>query len=240
MVEMTGNVVLITGATSGIGKIAARELAAMGATVVIVGRDRARLDAAAADIGGAVEAAACDVTDESAVEGLFADIDSRHGRLDILVNNAGTSAPGPTHQMSLADWKKVVDVNLTGAFLCAREALKRMIPKKGGRILNIGSISAQMSRPHAAPYTASKFGLEGLTRSLALDSRVHGIAVSILHPGNVATDIWTGREDIAKAEGLVPLADIADAALAVLTMSDGVNMFSTTVLPVTQPYLGRG
>lgn len=240
MGELDGKVTVVTGGGSGIGKAIANAFADAGATVVIAARNQARLDEAATEIGGKVEVAVCDVTDEAQVEDLFAGIDARHGRLDILVNNAGMSAPVKTHEMSAATWREVVEVNLTAPFLCSREAFKRMMPAKAGRIINIGSISAQMSRPHAAPYTATKFGLEGLTRSLALDGREYGIAVGILHPGNVATDIWIGREEIAKAEGLIPLADIGKAALSIATMSDAVNVLDTIIMPVTQPYVGRG
>jgi NAD(P)-dependent dehydrogenase (short-subunit alcohol dehydrogenase family) len=134
----------------------------------------------------------------------------------------------------------VISVNLTGAFLGSKHALKRMIPRKSGRILNLGSISGQMSRPHSSAYTSSKFGLDGLTRSMALDGREHGIAVSVLHPGNVDTDIWKGMREMAELEGMVPLADVAHAALAIVSMEDGVNMLSSVILPVTQPYIGRG
>lgn len=237
---LDGKIALVTGGGSGIGKAIARAFADAGARVTLAGRRREVLEAAAAEIGAAAEAVPCDVTDDAQVDALFAGVAERRGRLDLLVNNAGMSAPGPTHEMDPDDWRKVIDVNLTGAFLCARAALRLMIPAKSGRILNIGSISAQMSRPHAAPYTASKFGLEGLTRSLALDAREHGIAVGILHPGNVATDIWRGREEISRREGLVPLAEIARAAAAMAGMDPAVNMLNATVLPVTQPYLGRG
>lgn len=237
---LDGKIALVTGGGSGIGKAIARAFADAGARVTLAGRRREVLEAAAAEIGAAAEAAPCDVTDDAQVDALFAGVAERRGRLDLLVNNAGMSAPGPTHEMDPDDWRKVIDVNLTGAFLCARAALRLMIPAKSGRILNIGSISAQMSRPHAAPYTASKFGLEGLTRSLALDAREHGIAVGILHPGNVATDIWRGREEISRREGLIPLAEIARAAAAMAGMDPAVNVLNATVLPVTQPYLGRG
>ena len=237
---LDGKIALVTGGGSGIGKAIAQAFAAAGARVTLAGRRREVLEAAAGGIGAAAEAAPCDVTDDAQVDSLFAGVAERHGRLDVLVNNAGMSAPGPTHEMDPDTWRKVIDVNLTGAFLCARAALRLMIPAKSGRILNIGSISAQMSRAHAAPYTASKFGLEGLTRSLALDAREHGIAVGILHPGNVATDIWRGREEISRREGLIPLAEIGRAAAAMAGMDPAVNVLTATVLPVTQPYLGRG
>ncbi len=237
---LDGKIAIVTGGGSGIGKAIAAAIAGAGARVVVVGRRRAPLEAASAEIDGAVEAAECDVTDDVRVDGLFDDVAARHGRIDVLVNNAGMSAPGPTHELDPATWRKVIDVNLTGAFLCARAAFRHMIPQRSGRIINIGSISAQMSRPHGAPYTASKFGLEGLTRSLALDGREYGIAAGIIHPGNVATDIWRGREEIAAREGTIPLADIGKAAVTMASMDSGVNMLSTVILPITQPYIGRG
>ena len=156
------------------------------------------------------------------------------------MNNAGLAAPGLTHELELERWQEVISVNLTGAFLGSKHALKRMIPRRSGRILNIGSISGQMSRPHSAAYTSSKFGLDGLTRSMALDAREHGIAVSVLHPGNVDTDIWKGMREMAELEGMVPLNDVANAALTMVAMEDGVNMLTSVLLPVTQPYIGRG
>lgn len=237
---LDGKIAIVTGGGSGIGKAIAGAFAEAGAQVTVAGRRRDRLDAAAAEIGNGAEAAVCDVTDNARVEALFEGVLSRRGRVDILVNNAGMSAPTPTHELDPEVWRRVIDVNLTGAFLCARAALRCMIPRKSGRIINIGSISAQMSRANAAPYTASKFGLDGLTRSLALDGREHGIAAGIIHPGNVGTDIWRGREDIAEREGLIPLADIAGAAVAMATMDPAVNMLSAVILPITQPYIGRG
>ena len=237
---LEGKIAIVTGGGSGIGKAIAGAFAGAGARVTIAGRRRERLDAAARDLPGDVEAAVCDVTDDGQVEALFAGVAERRGPVDILVNNAGMSAPGPTHELDPAMWRRVIELNLTGAFLCARAAFRAMIPRKSGRIVNIGSISAQMARPHSAPYTASKFGLDGLTRSLALDGRAHGISVGILHPGNVPTDIWRGREDVAEREGTVPLADIGKAALAMAGMDPGANMLSAVILPVTQPYIGRG
>ena len=240
MAKLDGKTAVITGGGSGIGKAIAERFAEQGANVILAARDLDRLEAAAAQIGDAATAVRCDVTDESQIEALFAQVDEKYGPVDILVNNAGLAAPGPTHELDLKHWQHVISVNLTGAFLGSKHALKRMIPRKRGRILNIGSISGQMSRPHSAAYTSSKFGLDGLTRSMALDAREHGIAVSVLHPGNVDTDIWKGMREVAAIEGMVPLSDIADAALAIVAMEDGVNMLSSVILPITQPYIGRG
>ena len=237
---LEGKIAIVTGGGTGIGKAVAEAFAAAGARVTVAGRRRGKLEETARDIPGGAEPFVCDVTDEAQVKALFDTVAAREGRIDILVNNAGMSAPAPTHELDPAVWRRVIDVNLTGAFLCARAAFRRMIPQKSGRIINIGSISAQMSRPNAAPYTASKFGLEGLTRSLALDGREHGIAASIIHPGNVGTDIWRGREHISGREGLIPLADIGRAAVTMAGMDPSVNMLSAVILPVTHPYIGRG
>jgi NAD(P)-dependent dehydrogenase (short-subunit alcohol dehydrogenase family) len=118
--------------------------------------------------------------------------------------------------------------------------MKIMVNQKSGRIINIGSISGQMGRPENAPYTATKFAIEGLTRAFALDGRDHGIAVSVIHPGNAATNIWKGREEVSEREGLIPLEDLGKLAVTMLTMSPNVNILGSVILPITQPYLGRG
>jgi len=238
--SLSDKVALVTGGGSGIGKAIAKALLAEGCKVIINGRNEKKLEQAKTELGSNVESMVCDVTDESQVENTFSSIISNYDRCDILINNAGMAAKAKAHEMKYETWKKVINVNLNGAFLCAREAMKIMIKQKSGRIINIGSISGQMSRPENAAYTASKFGLEGLTRALALEGRDHGIAVSILHPGNVGTDIWKGREEIAEREGLIPLEDIGKLAITMLSMSPNVNILGSVILPITQPYLGRG
>ena len=237
--SLAGKVAVVTGGGSGIGRAIAEAFAAEGATCVLAARGKERLDEAAAAIPNSY-AVACDVTDDDQVAALFEHTAKTHGPVDILVNNAGMAAPGLSHELSPDAFRQVLAVNLTGCFLCARSALQQMIPRKSGRILNIGSISGQMSRPHSVAYTTSKFGLDGFTRSLALDAREHGIAVSVLHPGNVATDIWKERIEMARAEGLIPLEDMGKAALSMVTMDPAVNVLSSVILPVSQPYLGRG
>ena len=238
--SLSDKVALVTGGGSGIGKAIAKALLAEGCKVIINGRNEEKLEQAKTELGSNVESMVCDVTDEGQVENTFSSIISNYDRCDILINNAGMAAKAKAHEMKYETWKKVINVNLNGAFLCARESMKIMIKQKSGRIINIGSISGQMSRPENAAYTASKFGLEGLTRALALEGRDHGIAVSILHPGNVGTDIWKGREEIAEREGLIPLEDIGKLAITMLSMSPNVNILGSVILPITQPYLGRG
>ncbi|MCB0117004.1 MAG: SDR family oxidoreductase, partial [Caldilineaceae bacterium] len=161
MTQLSGKIAIITGAGTGIGKGIARAFAGAGATLVLGSRKRANLEATAEEargLGATVEVIPADVTVEEDVVALFARTMERFGRVDILVNNSGAFDGGPLDELSLETWRKVIDVNLTGPFLCAREAIKIMKPQGGGRILNIGSISAQMPRMDSAPYTSSKHG----------------------------------------------------------------------------------
>ena len=238
--SLSGQVALVTGGGTGIGKAIAQAMHKEGAKIIIVGRKEEILKEAQAELGSDVEMMTCDVTQEDQVKKVYENIISNHGKIDILINNAGMAAKAKSYEMSYDLWKKVVDVNLNGAFLCAREAMKIMVNQKSGRIINIGSISGQMSRPENAPYTATKFAIEGLTRALALDGRDHGVAVSVIHPGNAATNIWKGREEISEREGLIPLEDLGRLAVTMLTMSPNVNILGSVILPITQPYLGRG
>jgi len=238
--NLSGQIALVTGGGTGIGKAIAKAMLAEGAKVIIVGRKEEILKEAVAELGSDVEMMTCDVTQEDQVKKVYENIMSNHGKIDILINNAGMAAKAKSYEMNYDLWKKVVDVNLNGAFLCAREAMKIMVNQKSGRIINIGSISGQMSRPENAPYTATKFAIEGLTRALALDGRDHGVAVSVIHPGNAATNIWKGREEISEREGLIPLEDLGKLAVTMLTMSPNVNILGSVILPITQPYLGRG
>ena len=238
--SLSGQVALVTGGGTGIGKAIAQAMHKEGAKIIIVGRKEEILKEAQAELGSDVEMMTCDVTQEDQVKKVYENIMSTHGKIDILINNAGMAAKAKSYEMNYDLWKKVVDVNLNGAFLCAREAMKIMVNQKSGRIINIGSISGQMSRPENAPYTATKFAIEGLTRALALDGRDHGVAVSVIHPGNAATNIWKGREEISEREGLIPLEDLGKLAVTMLTMSPNVNILGSVILPITQPYLGRG
>jgi NAD(P)-dependent dehydrogenase (short-subunit alcohol dehydrogenase family) len=243
MGQLQDRIAVITGASTGIGKSIAVAFAAEGADTVLASRSREKLELAADEIrnaGGRVSVVPTDVTVEKEVVDLFQQTLDTFGRIDILVNNAGLSKGGPPDELSLEVWQQVIGVNLTGAFLCSREALKIMKPQRSGRIINIGSVSAKVPRSHSAPYTTSKFGLEGLTRSLALDVRDYGIAVSILHPGNTATPIWHGREEIARQEGVMSPDDLARVAVTIATLPPEVNLLESIVLPVSMPFVGRG
>jgi len=243
MGKLQDRVAVITGASTGIGKSIAAAFAAEGAKTVLASRSREKLEVAANEIrsaGATVHVVPTDVTAEDEVIGLFRQTLDNFGRVDVLVNNAGVSKGGPTDELSLNLWQQVLGINLTGAFLCSREAFKIMKRQRSGRIINIGSVSAKVPRVNSAPYTTSKFGLEGLTRSLALDGRQYGIAVSIIHPGNTATPIWQGREQIARREGVMSAEDLARVAVTIAALPPEVNILETIVLPVSMPFVGRG
>jgi NAD(P)-dependent dehydrogenase (short-subunit alcohol dehydrogenase family) len=239
--KLTGKIALVTGGGTGIGKAIAKAILAEGAKVIIIGRTKSKLKEAQTEMGIGIDIMVCDITDEIQVDKVYENIKDKYGKLDILINNAGTSFKEKAYELKYESWKKVIDVNINGAFLCARGAMRLMVSQKSGRIINIGSISGQMSRALNAPYTASKFGIEGLTRAFALDGRDHGIAVSVIHPGNVATDIISKEEiPTREKEGFVLLEDLGKLAVTMLTISSKVNILSSVILPITQPYLGRG
>jgi NAD(P)-dependent dehydrogenase (short-subunit alcohol dehydrogenase family) len=243
MGQLANKVVIVTGASLGIGRSIASAFAKEGARVVLAARRREPLEALTREIqasGGSALAIPADVTVEEQVVQLFGRTMEAFGRVDILVNNAGAIVVKPTEELSLDAWRKVIDCNLTGAFICSREALKIMKPQRSGRILNIGSVSAKRPRAHTAAYTASKYGLEGLTHALAVDGREFGIAASVLQPGNVATPLWDGREETMRKEGALSPDDVARIALLMVTLPADINMYEAVVLPLTMPMLGRG
>jgi NAD(P)-dependent dehydrogenase (short-subunit alcohol dehydrogenase family) len=244
-------VALVTGAGSGIGRAAAVALAGAGFAVVLAGRRQELLEAAAADAGSDAVALACDVRDPTSVAALFAEIDSRFGRLDLLFNNAGVSAPAvKLEDITLQGWASVLETNLTGAFLCTQEAfriMKRQLPR-GGRIINNGSISASVPRPHSAPYTAAKHGITGLTRSTSLDGRAYNIACGQIDIGNAATEMTepmttTGLMQAGGTVELEPTFDVAHVATALVYMATlplDTNVQFMTVMATQMPYIGRG
>jgi len=239
---LSGQVAVVTGASQGIGRGIAVGLAECGCRLALCARNAERLEQTASlirDRGGDVLAETADVSREEDVRRFFRAVDARYGRVDILVNNAGAFDGGPLESLSLEAWNNVIGACLTGAFLCSREAFQRMIPQRGGRILNIGSISAQRPREHAAPYAAAKFGVWGLTQATALDGRPHGIVCSCLHPGNVLVERRQDTTKASDAEPMMSVDSIARAALAMLQLPPDVNFLEAIVLPRDQAYLGR-
>lgn len=239
---LSGRVVVITGASSGIGEACALAFAAKGAQVVLAARRAERIDTLAtrlADAGHAALAVGTDVTDERAVASLFDRAVDRFGAVDVLVNNAGIADSTPADEMPLALWRKVIDTNLTSAFLCARAAIPIMKRQGRGRIINVGSISAKVPRADSPAYTASKWGLDGLTRSLAIDCRAHNVAVSVFHPGIVATELGGGMSSLPDALVAQP-EDAADVIVHMADIPDHLNFYEALVVQNKIPFLGRG
>ena len=242
MISLKDRVAVVTGSSSGMGAAIARALAAKGMPTVLAARRPDKLQAVADDIaqaGGTAIAVATDVTVEAEVEALFRTAVARFGQVDLLVNSAGVPQATPTEEMSLAEWRTVLDANLTSAFLCAREALKLMKPQKRGRIISIGSVASQSPRPNAVAYVAAKYGLDGLTRALALEGRDHGIAVSVLHPGFTVTGFGPGADGGVGRNAMDP-RDIAEIVVLMASLPDEQNMLEALTLPLGMPFLGRG
>ena len=243
MGQLEGKTAIITGAGTGIGKGIARAFAREGANLVIASRNRNNLDSTAGELragGATVLVVPTDVAVEADVVSLFETAVREFGSLDVLVNNSGVFDGGPIEELSLETWQRVIDVNLTGVFLCTREAMKIMKRQRGGRIINIGSISAQMPRMNSAPYSTSKHALVGLTKSTALEGRAFGVSACTLHPGNVLTERREASDTSPDQEPMMTPDDIAMAALTMAALPPNVNMLESIVLPVEQLYLGRG
>ncbi len=238
-------VALVTGAGSGIGRHVAHGLLEAGYRVVLAGRRREALEETRGDDERATVVPA-DVSDPASVEALFAGLD----RLDLLFNNAGTfGTPGPLEDLAVEDWKAVVDTNLTGAFLCAQAAYRVMKAQdpRGGRIINNGSISAHVPRPHAIAYTATKHAITGLTRAISLEGRAHDIACGQIDVGNAATEMAAAmQKGVLQANGTVaaePVMDVAHTAAAVVYMAGlplDANVEFMTIMATKMPYIGRG
>jgi NAD(P)-dependent dehydrogenase (short-subunit alcohol dehydrogenase family) len=242
-------VAIVTGAGSGIGRAVARTLLSAGYKVGLAGRRAEQLEETAAGSPGALPVPT-DVTDAESVAALFAATREAFGRLDLLFNNAGTGAPPvPFEELSIEDWRRVVDTNLTGVFLCAREAVRLMKAQQpqGGRIINNGSISAYSPRPQAAAYTASKHAVTGLTKQIALDCRGYDICCGQIDIGNAGTEMTARmKEGVLQANGTLavePTMDVQNVAQAVLHMASlplEANVLFMTVMSNKMPYVGRG
>jgi NAD(P)-dependent dehydrogenase (short-subunit alcohol dehydrogenase family) len=245
-------VAIVTGAGTGIGKAVTLALLRDGYRVALAGRRREPLEQTTVQSGEAARALVVptDVSDAGAVQALFARVKERFGRLDLLFNNAGIFIPGmEIDELSVEQWQAVVDINLTGSFLCAREAFRMMKTQepRGGRIINNGSISAHAPRPNSVPYTATKHAITGLTKSLSLDGRRYDIACGQIDIGNAHTEIAAPMaKGVPQANGQIavePLMDLAHVASAVLYMASlpiDTNVQFMTIMATKMPFVGRG
>ena len=245
-------VALITGAGTGVGKASALALVREGYAVVLAGRRTELLETTAKEAGGEAQTLVVptDVSDPDSIHALFAQTRETFGRLDVLFNNAGIGAPPvPLEELPYEQWKAVVDLNLTGAFICTQEAFKIMKDQdpRGGRIINNGSISAHVPRPNSAPYTSTKHAMTGLTRSTSLDGRKYDIACGQIDIGNAETDMTAVmKRGVPQPNGSVaaePTFDVEHVAQAVVYMANlplDANVQFMTVMATKMPFIGRG
>ena len=243
MGKLAGKTAIVTGAGRGIGRGIALAFAREGADLLISSRTRSELDTVAAEataLGVRVVVKEGDIGSEADVQAIFDCFESEFERLDLLVNNAGAFNGGPLDELPLQDWDHVIGTNLRGPFMCTQRAMRMMKPQGRGRIINIGSISAQRVRFNSAPYSTSKHGLWGLTQVTALEGREHGITCSCLNPGNILTERRAASDEVTDQEPMIGVDDISEVALLMATLPDHVEMLEATVLPHQQLYVGRG
>jgi NAD(P)-dependent dehydrogenase (short-subunit alcohol dehydrogenase family) len=245
-------IALVTGAGSGIGQACAQALLASGWTVVLAGRTLARLQAVvnATPAGQHAVAVQADVSDEQSVADLFETLRLRFGRLDLLFNNAGVFTAGMAlEDLSLADWRASVDTNLTGSFLCTREAFRLMKAQtpRGGRIINNGSLAAHSPRPNSVAYAATKHAITGLTKAAALDGRAFDIAVGQIDIGNAASDMTAAMargmpqpDGSVRPEARMDVSHVADAVVHMASLPLNANVLFMTVMATAMPFVGRG
>ena len=246
-------IALVTGAGSGIGRASALGLLAAGYTVVLAGRRVEPLEATARDSGLAASRSLVvptDVTNPAAVRELFARTRDVFGRLDVLFNNAGVNVPAaPFDELPLEHWRNIIDTNLTGAFLCAQEAFRLMKAQqpRGGRIINNGSLSAHVPRPHTAAYSSAKHAISGLTRTITLDGRAFNIACGQLDIGNADTPLASRmKTGVLQANGsfaaepVIDVKHVADAVVFMAGLPLEANVPTMTVMATHMPYAGRG
>jgi len=243
-------IAVVTGAGRGVGRITAITLAKQGWVVVVAGRDKVAIDAVAKEAGGESVGIVCDVSDPESVKSLFTQVKSSFGRVDLLFNNAGVVIPGvPLEDVKVEDWQKVVDVNISGVFYCTQQAfalMKTQTPM-GGRIINNGSISAQIPRPNSSAYTASKHAVTGLTKTASLDGRAFDIAVGQIDIGNANTDMAevmrvgaTQADGSTKIEPTIDPQNVADAVAFMASLPLTTNVPFITVMATKMPFSGRG
>jgi NAD(P)-dependent dehydrogenase (short-subunit alcohol dehydrogenase family) len=240
--RLLGRVAVVTGGSRGMGLAIARSLASEGCDVVISGRSQHTVERAASEIREAhlaevpgqkpkVLALECDVRDEGAVQRMFAGVAREFGRLDILVNNAGIfQSAAPVEKTDIDLWRDIIDINLTGTFLCTRAALPLI--KSGGTILNIISVAARDSFAGYAPYNASKAGALSLTRTLREELKTSGIRVTAILPGATDTEIWQQVMPGAPRDKMIESESVAALVLEALVLSPKANLTELVLDPV--------
>ena len=246
-------IAVVTGAGSGVGRATALALSRENYAVVLAGRRINLLEDTAIlarDWEGHMLVVRSDVSDPKSVSELFHAVQTNFGRLDLLFNNAGIGAPAiPLEDLSVEQWQKVVNVNLTGAFLCTQEAFRIMKTQNptGGRIINNGSVSSQAPRPYSLPYTATKHGVTGLTRSTALDGRQHNIACGQIDIGNAETPMTARmKTGVLQADGTtsveptMPVNEVAKAVVQMASLPLEANILFMTIMATNMPLVGRG
>ncbi len=237
MPELNGQVAVVTGAGRGIGEAISKRLAVMGATVVLTGRDLAQIDRVKLDIrakGGIAETAHLDLLDDSSVTRLAAHVQSRYHRCDILVNNAGIGLTGkPLHETTPDEWDTLMGTNLRGPYLMVRAFAPIMITTRSGHIINISSLAGHNPLPNGAAYSASKWGLNGLTYSLAEELRPYNIRVSVIAPGSVNThfNVSSGKDTNKKIQP----EDVANVVAMLVTQAPQSFVSEVLLRPTQKP-----
>jgi len=235
--QLTGQVAVITGAGRGIGAAIAQKLTSLGAVAVLCGRQRRPLESTAAAVartGGRAEVVECDVRELRSVETAAARVDQRFGRVDILVNNAGVGGfGGPLHQMPPESWEQVLNTNLRGVYYCIRAFAPMMIRDQSGHIVNISSLAGKNPLPNGAAYAASKWGLNGLSYSVAEELRGYKIRVSVVCPGSVDTELSPhAGKDAAK---MLQPHDVAHAVAMLVTQAPQSFVSEILIRPTQKP-----
>lgn len=250
--QLQDKIAIVTGSSNGIGRGIAETFGAEGAKTVLVARRAELLEEIAKGIrakGGEALPVPADLTKEDDVTAVFDKVKQTYGRLDVLVNNAGIATHMNTEDITLEYWRNALDINITAAFLCARAAIRIMKEQtpKGGRIINIGSVSAKTPRPDSLPYTVTKFGMQGMTHQLTMDGRKHNIVASIIHPGATLSSFTTRRGRASAGPGATPddyvmaAEDVARVAVLMASLPGEVNLYEATILPNhMRSFISRG
>jgi NAD(P)-dependent dehydrogenase (short-subunit alcohol dehydrogenase family) len=235
--SLNGRVAVITGAGRGIGAAIARSLAGLGATAILCGRTAAPLESTAkaiASSGGQAETIPCDVANLASVEAAAKRVEKSYGRVDILVNNAGIGGfGGPLHQLAPDAWDQILNTNLRGVYYAIRSFVPLMIRARSGHIINISSLAGKNALPNGAAYASSKWGLNGLSYSVAEELRVHNIRVSVICPGSTNTDL-SPHEGKNPAKMLQP-EDVAHAVVMLVTQSPQSFVSEILLRPTQKP-----